>query len=737
VSRSELVAATVVAVLCLAAATRVAAQDGGADVIRRGLIHGGARPPAAFNQMRARPGAFEFQHGWLERARAVRQNRQVLRSRGAWQLLNAAAAPGGPAASATAVGGTLRYPTFLPLFSNTTAVDSALMDPTAVASRFWGTAPAPPYSVTTYYKEISGARLTVTGGVIPPIRVSQSDTFYSGGPSCQGLVPGCSKVPNLIAELVLHADSTVDFSRYVDTATGFVPAIVILDPQVGGECYQLYGPASNSIWAHRFSYSGWTGAPITTNDPWPGHAGQFVKIDDYIIQGGQGGNSGCSPSQLAPIGTVTHETGHLFGLPDLYDTSNQTEGIGRWDLMSSGNEQKPFRPAHMSAWTLATLGWISEVPVTTPQTVLANPVATSDTAYIVPIAGTPHHEYFLLENRQPIGSDSMMYGPGLMLYHVDTVLMAQRLLTNQVNAITPHALAVEEAAGDTGLNCTYPSACNDRGDAGDPFPGATGNTRFSAGTHPAANSYAGAFGGAIIDSIRQVAPFGAMQFRVTFGGVTTVWASDTNAVVKVDTTTTQVFRDVLADGSTHTVAIDSVQLGARGKTQYLFGSWSDGLARSHVVTGAQAGATYTAAVARRHLLYVLVLGTGSVSATRAIDSASGSFLAEGDSVTLTPVPPAGAVFAGWTGDTVVGTAPLTLRMARPYGLTATFTGTSDVVRQLLTGRSALNGGQLLVLDYLGNNNRTFDVGDFVAWLDRNPGVVSGAVLSRAPRRAVR
>ncbi len=729
---------TIVAVLLLAAVSPVAAQEGGADVVRRGLIHRGARPPAGFNQMRARPGAFEFKHGWLERARQVRLHRQALRSRGAWGQLNAPAALAGPAASATAVGGTLRYPTFMPLFSNSTAADSALMDPVAVANQFWGTAAAPPYSVTTYYQEISGGRLTVTGTVIPAIRVAQTDTFYSGGPGCQGIVFGCSHVPDLILELVRHADSTVDFAQFADTATGMVPAIVILDPQVGGECYLVYPPAANSIWSHRFSYSGWTGAPITTNDSINGHP---VLIDDYIIEGGQGGDAECTPGQLAPIGTVSHETGHLFGLPDLYDTSGQTEGIGRWDLMSEGNEQKPYRPAHMSAWALATLGWISEVPVTTPQTVLARPIETSDTAYIVAIAGTPHNEYFLLENRQAIGSDSMMYGPGLMIYHVDTVLMRERwdlsLGLNDVNAIVPHALAVEEAEGDTGLECTYPSACNDRGDPGDPFPGTSGNTRFSADTRPAANSNAGVFGGAIIDSIRQVTAFGAMSFRVSFGNVTTVWASDTAAAVQVDSTTTRVFRDVLANGSTHTIAIDSLQLSANGRTQFLFDSWSDGLARSHTVTGAPAGATYTASVTHRYLVSVVVLGSGAVDATRTIDPLNGSFLVEGDSVTFTPVPPAGAVFAGWTGDTLAGAAALTLRMARPYALAATFTGVSDVVSQLLTGRSGLSAGQLLALDYLGNQNRRFDVGDFVAWLDRNPGAASGAVASRTARTAPR
>ena len=715
---------------------------GGADIVRRGLAHGGARPPAGFYQLLARrPGAFEFAHGWLAQARRVRDNRQALRARGAWRQLSRAAALGGPSAAATVVSGTLRYPTLLPLFANTGASDSALQDPGAVGAEFWGTTAAPPYSITTYYQEVSGGRLTVTGTVLPPIRVSQSDGFYSGGPNCQGLC-GFSGVPNLVAELVQHADSSVNFAQFADPATGIVPAVVVLDPQVGGECFQVYAPSANSIWSHRFSLSGWRAfgvgpGPVTTRDSINGHP---VVIDDYIIEGGQGGGAGaahpgCTAGVLASIGTVTHETGHLFGLPDLYDVSGTTEGLGRWDLMSEGNELMPWRPAHMSAWTLATLGWITEVPLTAAQTVTASPVETGDTAYVIALGSAGPTEFYLLENRQPIGSDSMMYGPGLMIYHLDTLLMAQRIPDNSVNARLPHALAVMEAAGDTGLECVYPSACNDRGDAGDPFPGASGNTGFTPSTTPAARGYGGLAAGVLLDSIRQVAPFGAVAFRLRLPGVTTVAASDTAAAVRVDGVRVNRFSNILDSGTVHTIVIDSVQTAASGTTQYRFGSWSDGGARQHTITVTGANATYTAIVSRRYLMAITVVGGGSINATQPIDPVAGSFLTEGDSVTLTPVPDTGSAFVGWSVDTVTPNRVLAVRMARPYALVATFVASGDVLAHLLTGHSGLSGAQLLVLDGLGNNDGRYDLGDFVAWLDRNPGALPVASSRAAARRS--
>ena len=49
-----------------------------------------------------------------------------------------------------------------------------------------------------------------------------------------------------------------------------------------------------------------------------------------------------------PIGTMAHETGHAFGLPDLYDTdlrsASVTQGIGEWGIMGSGELHPAVQP---------------------------------------------------------------------------------------------------------------------------------------------------------------------------------------------------------------------------------------------------------------------------------------------------------------------------------------------------------------------------------------------------------
>jgi len=56
--------------------------------------------------------------------------------------------------------------------------------------------------------------------------------------------------------------------------------------------------------------------------------------------------------------------------------------------------------------------------------------------------------------------------------------------------------------------------------------------------------------------------------------------------------------------------------------------------------------------------------------------------------------------------------------------------TADVTAQLLGPTSPLNADQIRYLDFLGNNNGSFDVGDFLAWVK-----ATGAPLSAPAAQA--
>src|SRR5436189_5274678 len=73
----------------------------------------------------------------------------------------------------------------------------------------------------------------------------------------------------------------------------------------------------------------------------------------------------------------------------------------------------------MSAWSLLRLGWVTPTDVTTAQVGAAiDSIETSGKVFRLSLPGTTS-EYFLIENRQPIGFDAALLGSGLLIWHVD------------------------------------------------------------------------------------------------------------------------------------------------------------------------------------------------------------------------------------------------------------------------------------------------------------------------------
>ena len=688
------------------------------------------------------PKGFDFTPNgvWRNKAKQVAQARGALMSRADFTSLNRPLSLAGPAPSTLAVTGVLRIPVLLVRFKDTNP--ASLNAPAAYDSALLGTTPPAgrPYTVYTFYQEISQGLLQVEGVVIGWITLDSARAWYAGPGSCDGLSI-CGHVAQLIRQAVLHADSTgLDWGQFDNDGPDGIPnsgdddgqvdLLWLIHPTPGAEC-----GIDGNIWSHRYYYSGWTGTPLATSTP--AHNGGKIMANNYTIQSGVGGITGCDPTQIMAPGTVGHETGHGLFLPDLYDTSLNTEGIGEWGLMGSGNWSRPFSPSHMESFSLSRLGWVTVRQLTTSGTYHLGPIETGDTALLVrPTAPNPRGEYFMLENRQALLADTALIakhgGGGLLLWHIDSTQYANSTLPlNSVNAGVIHGVALEQADGLGNLDCTYPSRCNNRGDAGDPYPGDSGRTIFGPRARPApAMNSNGSFPGFVLDSIRQVVPNGEMAFRLRFGSLSTIRGSDTAVFIRVRGTAYHAYQDLFGDGDTVTVSVDSVQQTAGGKASFLFKSWSDGGARTHVVTGSAAGLTYTAQMGAVFLVRDSVAGGGTIASTIPIGTPNGSMLASGDSVVLTAVPASGQAFMGWTGDTTASARVMVLHVVKPYAVTANFAATNDVVNQLLTGTSGLTAAQLQTLDQLGNNNGRFDLGDFVAWLDRNPGALSAATVAR-------
>ncbi|MGE5743111.1 MAG: M6 family metalloprotease domain-containing protein, partial [Gemmatimonadota bacterium] len=559
------------------------------------------------------------------------------------------------------------------------------------------------YTLRSFYEQLSNGLFSIQGAAAGWEALAGNESAYTGiAGTCSGNPFGTNNCNGLFSasafasmqaglrEALAQADAAIDFGQFDNDGPdgipnspdddGVVDAVLFLHPSMDGACLSA---TNNHLWSHRAALTN-TGTAYTTNDNRAG--GGKIIVNDYILQSGLGSSSAdgtpCGTDAIMPIGTAAHELGHILALPDLYDVSGSTEGIGEFGLMGSGNYTTGNSPSRYDPWSLQQMGWTTIVPLTTTGTYTVGPVPTADTVFLATVQGAnPRGEYFLIENRQQVLADSAMLNyhcarsgnlpgcsGGLLIWHIDglTACLVD-VCGNGVNAGSIHGVALEEADGLRNL-----WNGDNRGDGGDLYPGTTSNSVLSFRTNPAATKNKDtSFAGLAVDSIRQLVPNGAMAFRLRFGGLTVVQASDTAAKVQVDGSPYSVFEDLFDDGSSHTIAVADTQLIKNGRTRLTYQSWSDGGAISHVITGAVAGATYTATLAREHRLDVTVGANGTVAYSPAADS-SGTFIAQGTPVTLTATPTAPFVFGGWSGDTTASGALLVLPMGRPFAVSAHF-----------------------------------------------------------------
>jgi len=183
---------------------------------------------------------------------------------------------------------------------------------------------------------------------------------------------------------------------------------------------------------------------------------------------------------LGSQGEIAHEFGHQLGLPDLYDYSMYSVGLGEWELMSYGSwNMNAYVPPHLSAWCKVFLGWSKPLTLKPgdDRLIAFDWVAKNPDAIVkIPINS---HEYYLIENRRAwvdpnsVISDSAsadsngarvwrngvlvkvndydmslpfeLDAGGLLVYHVDENLIAQRWYDNSLETGDIKAIYLLEA----------------------------------------------------------------------------------------------------------------------------------------------------------------------------------------------------------------------------------------------------------------------------------------------------
>jgi immune inhibitor A len=352
------------------------------------------------------------------------------------------------AANRAPLRGTLRVVVVLAQFSDHAMTQSRQH----FENLFFSTGALPNGSVKEYYREVTNGLINIAGEVVGPFTLPQTLAAYAHGASGTG-----NALPNartMALDAAQAANPTVNFAPYDNDGDGFVDAFIVVHAGPGAE---VTG-SQNDIWSHKWVL------------PNGAYNADGSKIYGYL-----------TVPEDSKIGVCCHELGHLlFGFPDLYDTDYSSEGIGNWCLMAGGSWNGGGDiPAHPSAWCKVNQGWVSINTPTSNGAVNIADVKTGRTVYRLWKDGGSGSEYFLVENRQRTLYDRALPGDGLLIWHVDEAISSN---TNENHP----KVALMQADGNRDLE-----RGNNRGDAGDPFPGSANRTAFSSASTPSSKSYAG------------------------------------------------------------------------------------------------------------------------------------------------------------------------------------------------------------------------------------------------------
>jgi immune inhibitor A len=346
-------------------------------------------------------------------------------------------------------------------------------------------------SFRDYYQEISHDQFLPISRVTNWIIAPNNHSHYSySNPD------GYSHVRELVRYLVDELeDQGFDWSKFDNDGDGYVDALNVLHQGAGAE----QGDHSN-IWSHKWSLGGLS----VTYDG--------VIIDSYTM------NPETQSGNIVAIGVLAHEFGHALGLPDLYDTDYTSTGSGAFSLMAGGTwgttGNSPWHPSTMIGWCKNQLGWVEVVNIDENQNNVEIEQSYSSNQIIRVNHPLVTEEYWLIENRQKIGSDTLLPEPGLAIWHInDDIAQGWAINNNEPY----YGVGLEQADGMFALENGGPS------NAADMFPGLSNNREFSNSTSPDTKSLYGEPSMMSLDNISDPNPI--MTFNVTYNEIILASAS--------------------------------------------------------------------------------------------------------------------------------------------------------------------------------------------------------------------
>lgn len=355
-----------------------------------------------------------------------------------------------------------------------------------VESKMFGTGDtsrAPYDSVTSYYSRSSYEKLHLRGTVKDWFTAANPRAYYKQYSVDHGAGTGESL---LLDELMANWDATTDFAPFDNNGVGNIDAIFV--KWTGAD-----DGWAGFWWPRQLTYTGTTAydSKLPTKIVWSWYGnGTLTYFPDADI----------------------HETGHLLGLPDLYDYDSATGipgGVGGLDMMDSNWGDH-------NAFSKFMLDWLTPTVVATSETLTKTLSPSGSTAHAVMVmpgasTGSLFSEYYLAQYRKRgVGNDPVDYpADGLVIWHVDATLNVAGTDFKYNNSDTAHKLLrLMEADGLEELE----SGARTWADAGDYY---TSGSVLTPSSSPNSENYAGNYTGVTINGIGTAGDSITATFNVT------------------------------------------------------------------------------------------------------------------------------------------------------------------------------------------------------------------------------
>lgn len=379
--------------------------------------------------------------------------------------------------------------------------------------------PDRPGSFSHFFRTMSFGQLLIEGTALPRRYVTDHPTaYYTAHDPQQPFAP-------FVREILKQVDGEVDFTPFDADRDGYVDVLFVnLTRMPRGF---LRGSATGIArlgLAEDFLTD--DGVRIRADQHGDGPGGSIQEVRDFAHA----------------VGSMSHEFGHLLGLPDLYSTAflsapdqepeKDSAGIGRWGLMGYGSLgwNGDDGPSSLCAWSREQLGWIgphNERLVEVQQDMEDVRIAALATGGQAFRLSFPWGEYFLLENRQASEGHYDRHIPrsGLLIWHIapsgsNSVESRKRVDLESADGLFtdrgyPLGQVPDAVGGRDNLDFWAHGGeyreihAGNLGDPTDVFDG-TRYTEFSRATNPSSADYAGfserGLRGVAVENIRREGP---------------------------------------------------------------------------------------------------------------------------------------------------------------------------------------------------------------------------------------